>query len=233
MTKNTRGPLYAGYRLTIPADLTTPAAVAAVLDSQRTVHDYGIGLHDRDKVAPHVQSAWLCPTRVALPEMHQRLSRGLDLATDLIDLDPLIAGRGRSARDALLGFLAYLPHDDAEQQARGKAVYSRDSILVSDPGLWAQVDTWRERQARKLKAARPLSAVETIELLLMYGYTELEDVKHTEQSLWPKHHARFIRAAAEVRRELKAISAGGEPATLSDELWARMPADLVERLCGE
>ena len=35
----------------------------------------------------HVQGAWLCPTRVALPEMHQRLSRGLDLAADLIDLD--------------------------------------------------------------------------------------------------------------------------------------------------
>ncbi|HQC92529.1 MAG TPA: hypothetical protein PLL22_01635 [Microbacteriaceae bacterium] len=226
MTKNTRGPLYAGYRLTIPADLTTPAAVAAVLDTQRTVHDYGIGLHDRDRAAPHVQGAWLCPTRVALPEMHQRLSRGLDLAADLIDLDPLIAGRGRSARDAFLGFVSYLPHDDAEQQARGKAVYSRDSILVSDPGVWEQVDKWRERQARKLKAARPLSEVETIEFLLMYANTDLETVMMHEPLLWrvPGNKSRFTGAYAD-----RGAAIHGQH-DLPEHLRARMPADLVERL---
>ena len=226
MTKNTRGPLYAGYRLTIPADLTTPAAVAAVLDTQRTVHDYGIGLHDRDKAAPHVQGAWLCPTRVALPEMRQRLSRGLDLAADLIDLDPLIAGRGRSARDAFLGFVSYLPHDDAEQQARGKALYSRDSILVSDPGVWEQVDKWRERQARKLKAARPLSEVETIEFLLMYANTDLETVMMHEPLLWrvPGNKSRFTGAYAN-----RGAAIHGQH-DLPEHLRARMPADLVERL---
>lgn len=226
MTKNTRGPLYAGYRLTIPADLTTPAAVAAVLDTQRTVHDYGIGLHDRDRAAPHVQGAWLCPTRVALPEMHQRLSRGLDLAADLIDLDPLIAGRGRSARDAFLGFVSYLPHDDAEQQARGKALYSRDSILVSDPGVWEQVDKWRERQARKLKAARPLGEAETVELLLMYANTDLETVMMHEPLLWraPGNKSRFTGAYAD-----RGAAIHGQH-DLPEHLRARMPADLVERL---
>ncbi|WP_217131895.1 hypothetical protein [Leucobacter chinensis] len=226
MPKNTRGPRYAGFRFVIPADLAAPADVAAVLDPQRTVQEYAVGLHDRDSAAPHIQGALLCPTRVALPEMHRRLSRGLDVAADLIDLDPLIAGRGRSARDAFLGFASYLPHDDAEQRARGKALYFRDSIRVSDPGIWAQVDKWRERQARKLKAARPLGEVETIELLLMYAYTDPDTVMMREPLLWraPGNQSRFTRAYAD-----RGAAIHGQH-DLPEHLRARMPADLVERL---
>ena len=227
MTKNTRGPRYAGFRLTVPADLATPADVAGVLDPQRTVHDYAVGLHDRDSAVPHSQGAMLCPTRVALPEMRRRLSRGLDLAADLIDLDPLIAGRGRSARDAFLGFVSYLPHDDAEQQARGKALYSRDSILVSDPSIWAQVDKWRERQARATKLVCPLGEVETVELLLMYAYTDPETVMTVEPLLWRanSNRSRFMRAWADRLPHLDRVP-------LPAHLLGRMPADLVERLRG-
>lgn len=187
MPKNTRGPRYAGFRFVIPADLAAPADVAAVLDPQRTVQEYAVGL---------------------------------------IDLDPLIAGRGRSARDAFLGFASYLPHDDAEQRARGKALYFRDSILVSDPGIWAQVDKWRERQARKLKAARPLGEVETIELLLMYAYTDPDTVMMREPLPWraPGNQSRFTRAYAD-----RGAAIHGQH-DLPEHLRARMPADLVERL---
>lgn len=229
MTKNTRGPRYAGFRLTIPAYLAPPADVVGVLDPQRTVHDYAVGLHDRDSAAPHIQGALLCPTRVALPEMRRRLSRGLDLAADLIDLDPLIAGRGRSARDAFLGFVSYLPHDDAGRKTRGKALYSRDSILVSDPGIWEQVDKWRERQARALKLARPLGEVETVELMLMYAYTDPDTVMMREPLLWraPGNRARFTQAFS----DRAAAIHGGED--IPGHLRDRMPADLVERLSGE
>lgn len=215
--------------MTIPADLAAPADVVAVLDPQRTVHDYAVGLHDRDRAAPHVQGAMLCPTRVALPEMRRRLSRGLDLAADLIDLDPLIAGRGRSARDAFLGFVAYLPHDDAGRKSRGKALYSRDSVLVSDPGLWAQVDKWRERQARARKLTRSLSEVETVELLLMYAHTDPDTVMMREPLLWRKRGNRALFTQAYSDRA--AAIHGGED--IPGHLFDRMPADLVERLCGE
>ena len=77
-----------------------------------------------------------------------------------------------NTREAFLDALEYLTHEDIIQINKGKHVYDRDQVVISDPNLWNQLDNYKAAGSIKATGKRELDKL--LEKVGTKGYHKSE-----------------------------------------------------------
>lgn len=184
---HSRDQRFSTFVFTIPTRWATASQVAAALRQFHSIAEFAVATHDRDSAVSHVQGAFTCPdARLTPHEAVLRFSE-LRLPPGVLEIRPLVRGKG-FGRKPFVGYAYYLTHEDPTQQARGKAVYPRSSIVTNVTDLWERVDAWLEVCARAdLRAGRrpqPYTDLDTARRLLAHGMVSLAVVREVAPELW-------------------------------------------------
>ncbi len=214
-----RGRRYRMFKFSIPLGSLDPAAallqLRSSLEDAKTVADFVAVPHVRDSAEGHLQGGLRTTTPLTVVEAGHRL--GFEA-----EVKPL------NGRGAFETFTHYLTHADADEQAKGKALYDRSEFVVSRESIWADVDAWLEMRARRLeRAERREWSLRRIQLALMDDELTPDQVAIRFPVTWLNHHHKLAPLAGEraraIKREEQRVEAERRRA------WEESPAGLRAR----